>query len=505
MSLDSLPPELMLHIASFVGESGLNSLSQLRKNFTSKSLEQQLYYEDKKGAGKALKWGLDRGLVGTVMKAQQAGEDLDQTWLRGPDPAAARTPSPQASSITRPRYLTFVADRKKDWLLCTPLVRAISNGHQAVARYLLDEGVKSRGLTIYKTNYRNAYLQPIHHIILAAAEAKMQDLLLHVLQLGVGPNTPGMLDDDPCRLVTPLGLSLQPECPAEITEILLHYGANPTAPTGFWIWPDTVACQPFEQVWHQLLLEEGGAWMAGSDCAKKVCLLLNRIPNLNSVCVKDEPLLSLLCSHITPQRRELLSLVASRGHGLDPNVRSPLFRLMSNMLETDMGKSIRDLEKRIRYVSSAESMLQTLLRMGAEPNTPTEKQPPLDQLWFSKNDGPHWDRVFEMLVSYGAWLGDRMTGSQSRTPLHCVCIAEGPVNLNRLKRLLELGSPVNALDTGGDTALSLMQHRDEVEPHPSLKAGMEMLENHGAVRTKELSKVPVMVDMFSIGGSSMLL
>ncbi|KAK8009042.1 hypothetical protein PG991_011593 [Apiospora marii] len=433
------------------------------------------------------------------MKAQQAGEDLDQTWIRGPDPSAARTASP------RPGHLTFVADRKKDWLIRTALVRAIRNGHQAVARYMLDQGVKLRGLTVYKTNYGNAYLQPIHHIILAAAEAKMQDLLLHVLQQGVGSGTPGMLDgDSPCRLVTPLGLSLQRECPAEITEILLHYMADPTAPTGFWIWPDTVSCQPFQQVWHQLLLEEGWAWMAGVNCARKVCLLLHCIPNLNRVSVKDDPLLPLLCSHITPQRREFLSIAESRGHGLDPNLHCPLSRLMSNILETDMGNTIRDLGRRRHYVSSAEGMLHTLLRMGADPNT-TAELPPLQQICFFKNDGPHWDRVFEMLVSYGAWLGDRMPGRQSRTPLHCVCVASGPINLNRLKRLLELGSPVNALSTGGDTALSLMQRRNEVEPHPSLKVGMEMLENHGAVRTRDLPRVPHVGDMFRIGDSSMFL
>ncbi|KAK7985401.1 hypothetical protein PG996_005359 [Apiospora saccharicola] len=503
MSLGSLPPELVLHIVSFLEESDRNSLLQSCKDLT-RLLEQQLYSDDRNGARKALKWGLDKGFVGTVIKAQQVGYDIHQTWYRVPEPSASNDASLQNWLTTRPRYLVFMGDHKKDWLLRTALVRAIRNGHQAVARYMLDEGVKLRGLTIYKTNYGNAYLQPIHHIILAAAEAKMQDLLLHVLQQGVRSNTPGMLDGRLCRVLTPLGLSLQSECPAEITEILLNYGADPTAPTGFWIWPEIPLCQPFQQVWQQLLLAEGSDWMAGVECAKKVCLLLNRVPNLNSVSFKKEPLLPLLCSHITPQRLEFLTIIVSRGHGLDPNFRSPLSRLLSNMLETDMGYTLQDSTKRAVYVLAAEGMLQTLLRMGANPNLPPDL-PPLHQICFSRDDGPHWDRIFETLVGYGAWLGDASTpGRWARTPLHCVCLKSGPINLKRLVRLLELGSPVNALNNVGDTALSMLHRRHAAEPLPSMEAGMEILIKHGAVCTRDLPRYPYVADMFRVGEASML-
>ncbi|KAK8121943.1 hypothetical protein PG984_010613 [Apiospora sp. TS-2023a] len=508
MSLGSLPPELILHIVSFLKESDRNSLIQSCKDLT-RLLEQQLYSDDRNGARKALKWGLDKGFVGTVMKAQQAGEDIHQTWYRGPELSASSDASEENWLPLRPRYLMLMGDRKKDWLLRTALVRAIRNGHQAVARYMLDEGVKLRGLTIYKTNYGNAYLQPIHHVILAAAEAKMQDLLLHVLQQGVRPDTPGMLDmldGRLCRVLTPLGLSLQSECPAEITEILLNYGADPTAPTGFWIWPETPLCQPFQQVWQQLLLAEASEWMAGGECAKKVCLLLNRVPNLNSVSFKKEPLLPLLCSHITPQRLGFLSIIVSRGHGLDPNFRSPLPRLLSNMLETAMGYTLQGSVsgKRAVYALSAEGMLQTLLRMGANPNLPPDL-PPLHKICFSRDDGPHWDRVVETLVGYGAWLGDASTpGRWARTPLHCVCLRSGPINLKRLVRLLELGSPVNALSNGGETALSLLHRRNASEPHPSLKAGLEILIKHGAVCNRDLPRYPYVGDMFRIGEASML-
>lgn len=483
MSLESLPTEVLLHITSFVGQSGLNSLSQTWKSFTTRSLEQQLYYNDRKGARKALIWGINRGIVGTVIKAQQAGQDLDSSWLRRPFSSAPSAYSLHLSSVARPRCLIIKGNRTKKWLVSTALVHAIRNGHHAVVRYLIDQGVTLRGLTIYKTNYGNAWLDPIHHIILAAGEAKMQDLLLHILQQGVSSNSLGLLDENPCRLITSLGLSLQPKCPAEITEILLDHGADPAEPTGFWIWPDTVSCKPFEQVWQQLLVAEGWAWMAEVECAKKVCLLLKYVPNLNSVSVKDEPLLPLVCSHITPQRRELLSIIQSRRHGLDPNVRRPLNLLMSNMLQTDMGNKIPDPEKRMRYITSAEGMLQTLLSMGADPNAPPEL-PPLHKLCFSNDDGPHWDRVFETLVSYGARLGDTdKPGSWSRTPLHCVCLTSTPINLQRLKSLLELGSPVNALSSGGETTLSLLHRRNAIEPHPSLEVGLLILKRHGAVCT----------------------
>ncbi|KAK8075223.1 hypothetical protein PG997_009886 [Apiospora hydei] len=476
MSLGSLPAELVLRIASFLGQSGLNSLSRACNDFDI-ILRPQLYSNDRNGAQKALLWGVDVGVVGTVMKARQAGYDLNQGWLREPD----------SHHVT--------------------LVRAIRNGHHAVARYMIDERVPLDGRTIDKTNYCNAYLQPIHHIILAAAEqahaldtdaerAPWQDLLLHVLQKGASPDSPGILNEDASRIITPLGLSMRPGCPWEITQILLKNGADSTKPTGFWVWPETVSCQPFQLAWQQLLAAEEWQWECPVDCFEKICLLLRCMPNLAYVRVKNEPLLPLLCSRVSPQRLKFLSIVKSRGQGLDPNnAHDPLFRLFSNMFSTDMGRTIRNPGQRAQFVRSAKDMLEILLRLGANPDVNRVWSPlpnicpPLHNICISGYNAPQWDGIVETLVGSGARLGPDVRGSRPMTPLHCVCLARGPINLKRLERLLQLGSPVNAVSPGGGTALSILRRRNRAKPNPSLPAGMKILRRYGAVLTENLPQL----------------
>ncbi|KAK8061544.1 hypothetical protein PG994_007910 [Apiospora phragmitis] len=155
------------------------------------------------------------------------------------------------------------------------------------------------------------------------------------------------------------------------------------------------------------------------------------------------------------------------------------------MSGTKMGQMFCDPEKRAQYVLSAEDMLRTLLRMGADPNV-SPGWPPLQEICFLGRDGPHWDGIVDALVSYGAGLGANTPGKQPRTPLHCVCQALGPVNVKRLERLVELGSPVNAVSPDGDTALSILRRRNQTRPCHSLQAGMEILKNAGAVLPKDI-------------------
>ncbi|KAK8043578.1 hypothetical protein PG993_006008 [Apiospora rasikravindrae] len=496
MSLGAFPAEVVLRIASFAGQSDLNSLSRACRGFDI-LLRPQLYSNDRKGAKKALLWGVDMGVVGTVVKARQAGYDLNESWVREPE-------SGYASAM--PKELIFAANGEGNWCYRTALVRAIRNGHHAVARYMLDERVPLDRRTIDKTNYCNVYLRPIHHIILAAAEqahpldtaakrAPWQNLLLSVLQKGVDANSLGILNEDPGREITPLGLSMRPECPWEITQVLLQNGANPTKPTGFWIWPDTVSSQPFQLVWQQLLNAEERLWDCPVHCFMKICLLLEYIPDLASLHVKNEPLLPLICSRVSSQRREFLSIVKSRAQGLDPNARNPLSRLFTDMFDTNMGQKIRDSEIRLEYARSAKDMLQTLLSFGANPDSHRDWPPlhnlcpPLHNICISGYDAPQWDGIVETLVDYGARLVPDTPHSRFMTPLHCVCLARGHLHLKRLEQLVQLGSSVNAVGLTGNTPLSILRRRNQAEPSSSLQAGMKILRRYGAVFTEDLSQI----------------
>ncbi|KAK6820980.1 hypothetical protein PG987_015380 [Apiospora arundinis] len=401
----------------------------------------------------------------------------------------------QMLSVPRGEALRFNENREGLWLSRTPLVHAIRNGHHDVSRYLIDEGAELDGYTIGGTTRGRAWLQPIHHVILAAAEARVldieteaapwQDLLLYILEKGVDPNTPGLvfepgvLDeaDAPSRAVTPLGMSLQAGCPWEITKTLLSHGADPTMRTGFSLWPETPYFQPFEQVWLQLVRSEevelwkstdGWSKKAAEDRIEKLCLLLGIIPNLNEVYVKEEPLLLLLASHVSSARAKLLEAVKSRDYQVkEGTAEPPIVRLISAMkADAKLGHLTRDQATEMQYAASAVEMLDTLRSLGADPNAATEL-PPLQQVCCYGGAGPQWDAVFEALIGHGARLDADTTGHKRWTPLHCICLVKGPINFRRLTKLLELGSPVNALSPGGNTALDLLdQYQSNYhEPH----------------------------------------
>ncbi|KAK8851921.1 Ankyrin repeat-containing domain protein [Apiospora arundinis] len=409
MSLGSLPEELVLNIASFLRRGDFNILSRACRDFE-RILSHELYLNDRKGARKALRWGAENGFVGTIMKARQAGCNLNESsWqdfvIYSLENMIVRL---QMSSVPRREALRFNENREGLWLRRTPLVHAIRNGHHDVARYLIDEGAELDGYTIGGTTRGRAWLQPIHHVILAAAEARVldieteaapwQDLLLYILEKGVDPNTPGLvfepgvLDeaDAPSRAVTPLGMSLQAGCPWEITKTLLSHGADPTMRTGFSLWPETPYFQPFEQVWLQLVRSEevelwkstdGWSKKAAEDRIEKLCLLLGIIPNLNEVYVKEEPLLLLLASHVSSARAKLLEAVKSRDYQVkEGTAEPPIVRLISAMkADAKLGHLTRDQATEMQYAASAVEMLDTLRSLGADPNAATEL-PPLQQV-----------------------------------------------------------------------------------------------------------------------------
>jgi ankyrin repeat protein len=143
MSLDSLPTEIILNIASFFSPSldPLNSLCQTNKRFHT-ILERALYTEDvQHHQSSSIYWAAGRGNLTVIRKAISLGKAQIPTrgdYASVDDDGSRKQPidvqQRRGLLYGRPMPIAYWGFKKEH-----PICRAAQNGHDEAVRFLLDE------------------------------------------------------------------------------------------------------------------------------------------------------------------------------------------------------------------------------------------------------------------------------------------------------------------------------------------------------------------------------